>query len=322
MHRMSRRAFVAGGCCLSVFPAPARTQEQPLRIVFPFAAGGSTDAIARLLAEQLAVSLGRAVIVDNRAGAGGRLGVKAVTQAQPDGATLLFATGPLIALQPHIYTNLGYDPLRDLLPISQVMQSDLALAVGPETPAQTLHELTAWLRTNPAKAVYGSPGAGTASHFAATEFARQLKLELRHVSYRGTGAALPDLLGGRLPTYIAATPELVEHHRAGRIRIVATTDATRSPLLQDVPTFKEQGVDIVAPLWVAIYAPSRTPTDVATRLNQAIVAALQIPKVRERILTIGFQPTGTSADDLRRIQNSDFAFWGPIVKASDFTPEP
>jgi tripartite-type tricarboxylate transporter receptor subunit TctC len=319
MHRLSRRSFMAA-CSAALFSDRSWGQDQTLRIVFPYAAGGTTDAVARLLAEQLRASLGRPVIVENRAGAGGRIGVKAVIQAEPDGATILFATAPLIALQPHIYPKLGYDPQRDLLPISHVIQTDLALAVGPEMSARSLHELTTWIRSNPALAHYGSPGAGTTSHFAATEFARQLGLELRHVPYRGTSAAMPDLLAGRLPMHIAATPELIEQHRAARIRILATTGGTRSGLLPDVPTFKEQGVNLLAPLWSAVYAPARTPPDIADRLNRAIVSALRVPAVRERILAIGFEPTGTNSDELRQIQRTDFDFWAPIVKASGYTP--
>jgi tripartite-type tricarboxylate transporter receptor subunit TctC len=151
MQTISRRAFI--GCCsaFALLPTHAWAQQSPLRIVFPFAAGAAADAVARLLAEHLQASLGRAVIVENRTGAGGRIGVKSVVQAEADGATLLFAPGPLIALHPHIFQNLGFDPLADLLPISQVMQSDLALAAAPNVPTGTLPELAAWLRSNPAQ---------------------------------------------------------------------------------------------------------------------------------------------------------------------------
>jgi len=319
MHRLSRRWFITA-CATTLVVRASAAQEQPVRIVYPFAAGGAIDAVARLLAEQLRASLSRPVIIENRTGAGGRTGVKAVTQAEPNGTTLLFATGPLIALQPHIYPNLGYDPMSDLLPISHVMQTDLAFAVGSDVHARGLDDLRGWVRSNAAQAFYGSPGAGTSSHFAALELARLLGLDLRHVPYRGTGAAMPDLLGGRVPMYIAARPELIEQHRTGRIRIIATTGLRRSALLPDVPTFTEQGLNIVAPLWAGVYAPARTPDDVAERLNRAVVSSVKGDEVSERILAIGFQPTGTSSDELRRIQKADFDFWSPIVKASGYTP--
>jgi tripartite-type tricarboxylate transporter receptor subunit TctC len=320
MHRLSRRSFIVAGCSVALMPKAGAAQEQPLRIVYPFAAGGAIDAVARLLAEQLRQDLSRPIIVDNRTGAGGRIGVKAVTLAEPDGTTLLFATGTLITLQPHLYSNLGYDPATDLMPVSHVMQTDLALAVGPNMSARSLDELAAWMRSNATYAYYGSPGAGTASHFVAQEYARQLRLDLRHVPYRGTGAAIPDLLGGRVPIYIAATPELIEQHRAGRIRIIATTGWQRSALLPDVSTFREQGLDIVAPLWVAVYAPANTPKDIVNRLNRTILLALKRDEVSKHIAAIGFQPTGTSSAELRQIQKAEFDFWSPIVKASGYMP--
>jgi tripartite-type tricarboxylate transporter receptor subunit TctC len=277
--------------------------------------------VARILAEQLQASLGRSAIVENRTGAGGRIGIKSVVQAEADGATLLLSPGPMIALHPHIFQNLGYDPLKDLLPISQVMQSDLALAAGPTTPAKTLADLVAWLRSNPAHSTFGSLGAGGAAHLTIVEWARLSSLDLRHVSYRGTPAALPDLLAGRLPLYSAATPELIEQHRAGLIRIIATTGAVRSPLLPDVPTFKEQGFNLVAPVWFAVYAPARIRNDVARRLNEAIVAAVRTPDVQARIRATGYEPTGTTGEALRQIQEADFDFWRPIAKASGVNPD-
>ena len=321
MQTIARRAFIAACGVLALLPAQGRAQQPTLRIIFPFPAGGASDAVARILAEQLHAKLDTAVIVENRPGAGGRIGVKSVVQAEPDGATVLFVPGGMIALHPHVFHSLGYDPLVDLLPISQVMQSDLALAVGPSAPARSLVELIAWLRSNPALAAYGTPGAGTGPHYAIAEVARLSRLDVRHVPYKGTAAAMPDLLAGRLAFHMTGTPELLEQHKAGRIRILATTGATRSPLVPNVATFKEQGFSIVAPLWFAVYAPAKTPADIATRLTESIVAALQAADVQARIGATGYEPTGTSAKALRRIQKADFDFWGPIVRASGFKPE-
>jgi tripartite-type tricarboxylate transporter receptor subunit TctC len=321
LQTIARRAFIAACGVLALLPAQGWTQQPTLRIIFPFPAGGASDAVARMLAEQLQAKLGRAVVVENRTGAGGRIGVKTVVQAEPDGTTLLFVPSGMIALHPHAFHSLGYDPLVDLLPISQVMQSDLALATGPGTPARSLLELIAWLRSNPALSTYGTPGAGTGAHYAIAEVARLSGLDLRHVPYRGTPAAMPDLLAGRLAFHMTGTPELLEQHKAGRIRILATTGATRSPVGPDVATFKEQGFNIVAPLWLAVYAPAKTPADIAKRLSEDIVAAVQAAYVQTRIRATGFEPTGTSAEALRQIQKVDFDFWGPIVRASGFKVE-
>jgi tripartite-type tricarboxylate transporter receptor subunit TctC len=323
MGNLSRRVILAGigSAMVSKIASPGNGQEQALKIVYPFVAGGSGDSVARVLAERMQAGLGRSVIVDNRSGAGGRIGLVAVKQAAPDGNTLLFAAGAQIFLQPHLDSNRPYDPFADLLPISQIMKFDQALAVGPLTQAKSLQELVTWFQANPDHAVYGSPGAGTVAQFAASEFARLSKLELRHAAYRGTPAALPDLLAGRIPMYIASTAELIEQFKAGRIGILATTDAVRSPFLPNIPTFRESGFDILTPAWWAVYAPAGTPGDVAARLNRAIVAIVQAPDVRARILALGFQPTGTTAEELMEIQRADFDRWGAIVKASGFQPE-
>jgi tripartite-type tricarboxylate transporter receptor subunit TctC len=325
MGDFSRRAILAGAgsVTLSQLVFPGFAQEQALKIIMPYAAGGSSDSVARLIAERLQASLGRSVIVENRTGAGGRIGLIGVKQAAPDGATLLFAAGSQIFLQPHLESNIGYEPFADLLPITQVMKFDQALAVGPQTPAKSVQELVAWVRANPDHTVYGSPGVGTAAHFAGAEFGRLSKLELHHVPYRGgTPAALQDLMAGRVPMYVAATPELMEHHKIGGIRIIATTDEARSPLLPEVPTFRESGIDVLAPAWWAVYAPAKTPPRIAERLNRAIVAVVQAPDIRARILALGYQPTGTTAAELMALQRADYDRWGLVVKASGFRLEP
>jgi tripartite-type tricarboxylate transporter receptor subunit TctC len=324
MSDFSRRAILAGAGCvtLSQLIVPGFAQDQALKIIMPYAAGGSADSVARLLAERLQASLGRSVIVESRSGGGGRIGLIGVKQAAPDGATLLFAAGGQIFLQPHLEPNIGYDPFADLLPISQIMKFDQGLAVGPQTPAKSLQELVAWFRSNPNQAVYGTPGAGTAAHFVGAEFGRLSKLDLRPIAYRSTSAALPDLIAGRVPMYVASTPELIEHHKTGGIRIIATTDEVRSPLLPEVPTFRESGVDVLAPAWWAVYAPVKTPLRIAEPLNRAIVAVVQAPDIRARILGLGYQPTGTTAAELMALQRADYDRWGLVVKASGFRLEP
>jgi tripartite-type tricarboxylate transporter receptor subunit TctC len=318
MHAVSRRAALAGLAFFALWPGPAGAQEQALKIVFPFAAGGSTDAVARMLADHLQKSLGRAVIVENRLGAGGRIGLRAVKEAAPDGATLLFAPGALFTVLPHVYPNLGYDPLVDLLPITQVVKFDLALAASGKLPVRSLPELVAWLKANPEQATFGSPGAGGGPHFLGVELGRLAKLDLRHVPYKGTPAALPDLMTGRLPMHITVAGEFIEHHKAGTIRILATAGALRSRFLPDVPTLRESGFDLVAPNWHAMYAPAGTPANVAERLRAAILDALQNAEIRARIETLGFEVAGTPGEELARIQHADYERWGPIIKASGF----
>jgi tripartite-type tricarboxylate transporter receptor subunit TctC len=321
MQTHSRRAVLIGIAASVVSARTWAAPDQTLRIVFPFSAGGAADGTARLIAEHLHDSLGRAVIVENITGAGGRIAARAVKDAQPNGATLLFASSSQMTLQPHIYRDLGYDAFDNFVPVSQTTKSGVAFAVGSQTSVHSIRQMIDWFKDNSAQAIYGSPGTGTAPHFVGLEFARLAGLDLRHAPYKGTPAALPDVLAGRIPLYIALTAELIEQHRSGAIRVLAAADAARSPFLPDVPTLRESGIGIEAPGWFAFYAPARTPDDVVARLEKAIIAAMQAPDTRAKVLAMGYEPTGTTAEALRKIQRGDFERWGGLVKASGFKAE-
>lgn len=321
MSTMTRRLVLAGLAAFLAQPAFAQTPQQTLKIVFSYPAGGSADAVVRMVAEQLQKTLGRSVIVENKTGAGGRIGAQAVKDAPADGTTLLFAAAAQFTLQPHVLTNLGYDPFTDFVPVSRIIKFDQALVVGSQVQARSISELVAWLKANPDQAAFGSPGAGTGAHFAGLEFGRTFGIAMRHVPYRGTPAALPDLVAGRLPMYLASTAELVEHHKGGGVRILATAGGARLPTLPDVPTLKESGVNIEAPGWFAFYATSGTSKAVTARLEQEIAAAANTQAVRARIEALGFQPTDVTAQDLARVQRAEFETWAAVVKATGFKPE-
>lgn len=292
-----------------------------VRLVMPFAAGSATDALTRIIADELETGLGRAVVVENRTGAAGRVGVQAVKSAAPDGATLLFTPIAPMAVYQHVYPALAYDPVRDFEPVSQVTTFDFALAVGADVPANSLAALVTWLKAHPERANFGTPGAGTLPHFFAVLFGRETGLDLRHVPYRGTAAAVNDLLTGQLPMVFTNTGELLELHKAGRIRILATSSTSRSPFLPGVPTFQEAGYKIAGAGWHGVFAPSGTPADVLDRLNQIITAALQKEQVKERVIAMGFETTGTSRARFAEILNRDAAMWAPLVAAARFTPD-
>jgi tripartite-type tricarboxylate transporter receptor subunit TctC len=299
----------------------AQTPEQTIRIVFPFAAGGSGDALARLIAEHLRTELKQPVIVENRTGAQGRLGVQAVKAAAPDGTTILLTPVAPMSVYQHVYKALAYDPIADFAPVSQVATFDFAVAAGPQVPAVTLKELVAWVRANPTQGNYGTPGAGTLPHFLAVSFGKSTGLDLRHVGYRGSAAALTDLIGGQLPIVVTTTSDVLESHKAGRIKVLATSDAVRSPFLPEVPTLKEAGFDLVATGWYGVFAPAGTPEAVVSRLSTGVAGAVQTPQIKERLRAFGLVATGTSAAELGRIQKADSELWAPAVKASGFTPE-
>ncbi len=322
MRRVSRRAILSGAGALALLPAAGWSQDQTLKIVYAFPAGNAADAIARLIADRLHRDLRKAVIVENKSGAGGRIGARAVKDAPADGATLLFAVSSQMTLQPHLYSDVGYDPFADFAPVSQVMTFEQAVAVPAGSPVRSIRDLVAWYKANPEQAIFGSPGTGTGPHVVALEFARAFQLDLRHVAYRGTSAALPDLFAARIPAHFAASAELIEHHAGGKLRILATGGAQRSPALPDVPTFAESGADIEATGWYALYAPARTAVDATKSLEKEIVAVANDPQIRARIQAFGFRPTGTTSEELRKIQRAEFDHWKRVIAATGLKGEP
>jgi tripartite-type tricarboxylate transporter receptor subunit TctC len=299
----------------------ARAQEQPIRIIFPFAAGGAGDGLTRLMADKMRAALNRSVIVENRTGAAGRPGVAAVKNAAPDGSTLLVTPIAPMAVYQHVYKNLEYDPIKDFAPVSQIATFDFAVAVGPKVPATTLKELVAWVKADAARGSFGSPGAGTLLHFVGVLFGRAAGVELRHVPYKGSAATLTDLAAGHVPMVFTAISDLVEMHKAKRIRILASSGAARSPFASEVPTFREAGFDVQAAGWYGAFAPARTPRETVDRYSAIMAAAVRMPDVRDRFLGWGLQPTGTTAAEFAAIQKADAERWGPAVKASGFSAD-
>lgn len=305
---------------LSIVPLRAQIGEQPIRIIFPYAAGGSGDTLARLIADKMQAGLNRPVIVEDRTGAGGRIGVNDVKNAAPDGNTLLLTPIAPMSIYPNVYAKLDYDPIKDFAAIAQLGTFDLGIAVGPQVQATTLKELIDWTKTHPSEANFAVPGAGALPHFLGILFARKAGIDLRAVPYRGSAAGLADVMAGHIAMIVTTTSDLVQMHKAGRIRILATSDQARSPFLPDVPTFRETGYDIVGTGWYGMFAPAKTPPETIARFNALIVAAVQSPDLKERMLAFGLQPTGTSADQFAKTVQADLAFWGPPIKASGFTP--
>lgn len=320
MKRLTRRSLLAGLASLPLLRSAA-AQQAALKIVYPYPAGGSGDVVARAIADYLQKALSRPVIVENRTGAGGRIGVQSVKEAAPDGNTLLFtASGPM-TFQPHLFDNLGYDPFADFAPISEVASTEIALAVSGELHVRSLHELVAWLAANPDKATYATPGAGTSAHFVGSEFGRAFGLTLRHVAYRGAPAAMPDVLSNRVPIVLAITGELINQHKSGGLVILATAGLKRSPFLPEVPTFTESGVELEALNGFAFYAPARTQAEITKRYENEIRAAAQTAAVKEKILSFGLEPKASTAAELASLQRAQFDRSAGAIKASAFKPE-
>ena len=324
---MDRRRLFFFSCiaaalaCATALPAQAQVGEQPIRIIFPFSAGGSGDALARLIAEKMQASLNRNVIVESRTGGAGRIGVLAVKNAAPDGSTLLITPIAPVAVYPHTYKALDYDPINDFAAVSQVATFDFGIAVNPQLGVTSLKELIAWCKANPAKANFGIPATGSLPHFLGIMLGRTAGIDLKQVAYRGSAAALTDLVAGHIPMMVTTVSDLVQNHKAGKIRILATSDKQRSPFVPEVPTFREAGYDLVAASWYAMFAPAKTPREIIDRYSKAIAAAVQAPDVGAKLRAFGMTPTGTTAAELAKIQRDDAALWGKAVKASGFTPQ-
>jgi tripartite-type tricarboxylate transporter receptor subunit TctC len=318
MRALKLFGFAAVAAALAWLPA-AMAQEQPIRIIFPFAAGGSGDGLARLIGEKMRAALSRPVIVENRTGAAGRPAVVAVKNAPPDGATLLITPIAPMAVYQHAFRKLEYDPINDFAPVSQIATFDFAVAVGPQVPATSLKELVGWVKADSARASFGSPGAGTLPHFFGVLFGRAAGIDLRHVPYKGSAATLTDLTAGHVPMVFTTISDFVEMHQAKRILILATAGAARSPFTPDVPTFREAGFDIQGTSWFGAFAPAKTPRETVDRYAKIMADAVRMADVRERFLAWGLQPTGTSAAEFAAIQKADSERWAPAVKASGFS---
>lgn len=327
-YRITRRQLVAGTLSLSAVGAAGVkpvTAQSPLaaktiKIVYPFAAGNTGDAIARILSEQLQRILGATVIIENRTGAAGRIGTQSVIRAEPDGTTLLLAPLPLISIYPHSY-KLNYDPFTDLTPISQVALFDVTFVAGPNPGLKTLPELVSWVRANPALATYGSSGAGGIAHLFAVMFAQHEELDMTHVSYRGSAPAVNDVIGGQIPFASVAAGDCVELHKAGRARMLGLSGRRRLAVVPHVPTFAEAGIPIDGSAWYALYAPAKTPAALVTALSSAAREAMSVPPVRQRLEALAAIPAGTSPEELAGIQREASNLWAPVVAASGFRPE-
>ncbi|MCZ8313996.1 Bug family tripartite tricarboxylate transporter substrate binding protein [Phreatobacter sp.] len=317
---LDRRTFLGTAAALSLAAPALRAQSGPLRFIFPFAAGGAGDALTRIVADEVGRALGEPAIVEARPGAGGQIGTQAVTNSAPDGRTLLLTPIAPVVIHPIVFPQLPYDPVRDLAPVSLVTTFDFALAIHPDTPAKTLAELVAWLKQDPRRATYGSPGVGNLPHFFGALLAEKIGVPLVHAPYRGSAPALTDLVGGQVPMVITTTSDVTELAKGGRIRILAVSGRERSPFLPEVPTFTEAGIAIAGSAWYGLFAKAGSPPEMVGRISRAVMAAMRDAAVKEKVLGLAMVPTGSTPEELGRIQKQDIADWTPAVKASGFRP--
>lgn len=306
-------ATLAAGAALS---AQAQTYpSKPIALVVPFPPGSTTDLVGRILQDELGKALGQTVVVENRGGAGGSVGSEAVARAAPDGYTLLMGTIGTHSINPAVYAKVNYDPIRDFEPVVQFGTAPNVLVVNPDLPVKSVAELIAYVKANPGKVNYGSSGNGTSNHLSGAMFVARNGLNATHIPYKGGAEAITGLLRGDLQFMFYHYLPLLGHIKEGKLRAIANTNATRISALPDVPVMKEAGMnDFEVSAWFGVWAPARTPKDVVTRLNQAILKIISAPEVKAKLLAQGIDPVAGSPDDLLKLNQAELARWSKAVE--------
>ncbi len=318
---LTRILMVVGFVALTLIGPSAEAQSsypnRPVRLVVPFPAGGTTDILARAVAQKLSETLGQQVIVDNRPGAGGNIGSELVARSAPDGYTLLMGTVGTHAINVSLYPKLPYDPVKDFTPIVLVAGVPNVLVVNPSLPARSVAELIAYAKANHGKLNFASSGSGTSIHLSGELFKVLTGVQMTHVPYKGSAPALTDLVGGQVQLMFDNLPSSLAFIKAGKLRALAVTSKTRAAALPDVPTMVEAGVpDFEASSWFGILAPAGTPRDIVVRINAEVARWLATPDAREKLAGQGAIAAGGAPEDFARHIASESAKWAKVVKAS------
>ena len=305
-------------------PAPALAQaypNKPITLIIPFPPGGPTDVLGRVLAENLAVQIKESVVVDNRGGASGNLGAQAAAKAAPDGYTLFFSTGGTHGINPSLYKNTGYDPIKDFTPIVWVTIAPNIIVVNPNFPAKNLAELIAMAKAEPGKLNSAAPGQGSTPHMAGELFKRAAGVSIQHVPYKGSGPALIDVMAGHVPIMFDGISSSAAYVKGGRLRALAVTSLQRDPSMPDVPAVAETIPGFEANGWFAVFAPANTPREVVMKLNSEINKVLELPIVKQRYANVGAITVGGSPEKLRDQVAVEVARWADLIRSSGMKVE-
>ena len=327
----SRRQFhkaallIAALSAVRPFDALAQAIDQ-IKIYYGFPAGSAGDGVARRVGEKLAGSAytKHTGVVENKPGAGGRIALETLKSSPADGSALALTPWSALSIYPHIYSKLSYDPARDFVPVSIAAVMHHGLAVGPLVPAsvKNVKDYLAWAKANPKDASYGSPAAGSTPHFIGALLGINNGVDLKHVPYRGSVPGVTDVVGGQLASMVTPSGDFLQYHRAGRLRLLATSGKERSPFSPDVATFAEQGfAELTTEEWFGFYAPAKTPVGVVAAANAAINAALKDKAVIDSLAITGLIARGSTPEEQARSQKDEFERWGPLVKKIGFTGE-
>lgn len=323
IHRLRRStlAWIAALACAPVLAQPAAWPDKPIRLVVPYAAGGATDVFARLIAEDVGKQLGQNMIVDNRPGGNGGLGITAVQRAAADGYTVLFSLTSIVQ-NPLLYPNVSYDPFKDFQPVSEAGRLPIVFTVSSKLGVDSLAGFVEKARAAPGKLSYGSFGAGSSAHLY-TEILQDITgIQLLHVPYKGEAPAITDLLGGTVDAVFVSARGVAPHVAAGKARSIAVVGTQRAPLAGDVRTFDEQGFKGMEGVgWFGVYLPAGTPPGIAQRLSSAIAKAVKAPENAARIEGLGIIPVGSTPAELTATMRADQARWGAVIKAKNIRLE-
>ncbi len=317
-HTMLATALAA----LTSTAAAQAYPSRPLRIIVMYGPGSTIDIMARLIAPKLTEALGQPVIVENRAGAGGAIGMDMAAKAPPDGHTLTIgATGPSVT-NPLLYPKTPFDPLRDFAYISLIATGPAVIAVHPSIPAKTLKELVALAQARPGQLNYGSPGVGTSPHLAGELFKQVTATQIVHVPYKGNAEAITDLLGGQISIVFTGVPPVIPLMQAGKLKLMATTGNKRIATIPELPTIAEAGYPGAAMgIWYGLVAPAATPKDVLARLHKEITRIQTLPDIRERFVQLGTEPTTSTPEQFTALVRDELVKWGRVIKAANVKVE-
>ena len=315
---MSRRWFWGWIVSFLASAAPVVAQDsypnRPVRWVVPFPAGGPTDTLSRILAAKLGEQWGQSVVVENKGGASGAIGSDFAAKAQPDGYTLILGTQSTHGSNLIFFPNLPYDPIKDFQPLTLIGTACMALVVAPSVPANTAKELVEWIRKQDGGVAYASAAQGSSQHIAAELMVKRAGIKATHVPYRGSSAAMPDLMSGRVAFMFDNLPSALPQARAGKVKALAQTCAVRSPSAPDLPTMEEAGFpDFAIEGWYGIFTPARTPRPIVDKLSADINKVLKEPESMEKWKTLGFDPIGTTPEAFAERQKADLAYWKKMI---------
>jgi tripartite-type tricarboxylate transporter receptor subunit TctC len=325
-HLLGRRQFLhlaAGAAALTAVSRIAKAQAyptRPVRLIVPIAPSGASDILARLMGQWLSERLGQPFIIDNRPGAGGNIGTETVVRAPPDGYTLLMV-GTFSAINATLYDKLNFNFIGDIAPVAGVLRGPYVAVVNPSVPAKSVPEFIAYAKANPRKLNMASAGTGTGGHIAGDLFKMMAGVDLVHVPYRGGGPAFNDLIAGQVQVMFATTVGSIEYIRAGRLRALAVTAATRSDVLPDIPAVGEFVLDYEASNWFGVCAPKATPAEIVDKLNKEVNAALDDPKMKARLADLGGTPLLGSPADFGKLIADETEKWAKVIKFAGIKPE-